>query len=1379
MGYLDDNSSSGGYYVFSANYPNKVFKFDASTFYNWEQDNLPITDLENRTDWLYNKMGMPGSSMPDATFVLSSTADNTYNCFDDIKDITDRLPKRITSKILIELCSYGDLGRLKLQDISVEDGGALEIISRNSLNNDDVAYDSRFESADVSSISNWPKNKWRLGIGTLENRTLITSVSAVANSAGFDEITGASSVRLQTGCFVSGSTGWNGSHRTFCKSSTGTDGDGIYMSFAHGGGTLGTELTGPLIATDFTDNPNKYGFLVSAYNAVNDATIKSHDASPNKYSNNDFQSNSLTTTYANSEQAELAVNFKTYGNYFSAVDISNCKGPITLTNICVDSASGSDNLGVQGRTMHRGKAGFSVTNSDGINLQGCAAARNRYYGFMVDNSKVKVSRGIIAYRNYPLYNQTRAASALPSLNANEEFEQNASVICSGVGFYANNSVVLFDTSSDNFNNVEAERPSRLLCDFHSNGTGFYAKNSHILGGVGGNKKITTQGGGNGDWNSTLLRASCNTGAGFLLENSVFKYEGIPWAAGNDTFGMDTKNSIVEFGGVVAEHNGLGGLRFGGSNVKHGLGIDKYYWYLFNNAYYYQRYCQGANRASVCLHENGGPGMIIEKGSTFEPVKVQSMDKVYGYVGGQTSNSWLSLNHLGASGQMGSTNPDGSYHGGMGNVIVRDHSTAELIHYGAVAGATIPDVPTRGGCLSVTNNSRCTLRGTSFANTCMSAKTSLSLDSMSRLERSWHCSNMYAGQNSQIYVMGPTKISGFGIGGLAEDNSIIKFCPHLDEYGNFDFAGYALSGLAGVPSTGENHTKVEIHSTRSCLVANRNSTIEMKHLGGSANVEASSTNLALGSQTADFAANGRLAHYWGTGAGYMQFYPHGFTQEILNTTGGKGSSRNFQSQLNLSQTGYSKQYGSEKSKSLLGRTSNFHGVAYTTSSMSTAFPLGAQEDMSTGGMCVRALGGSNIIADFVNFPMSMCPSSTSGVYYNIAGSGNEHVTAYDGLYGRNGGLGHKEHRYGGSQIFMWNIADNSRLKASNLLVSGVDPSSVGGVVRERTKGSLHIGMGAGLGGAGTGYHGPAGKWGLTGRDLDAAPLDYYGSDGNACYTIAGSDRSYLAPSSTTRAEYLNSGPFRLMLSVPSDLVGAFEFQTSANNQYKKLQQSPGDGDTSNRLEASALGGTPVSQVISQGYTSPGWSMSACPAADSRGWSVIDQMWHSDTSVIANSDQKGWAGEDRGETNPRGYGYMLGKAIPGAHLEDIGRAGTALAHAMGYGRRFGDVGLEDYSQMYASTEDGLVQPAQGNVLFARPYMDWGGMFRNYLDESAADVFANSKHLANSQNIRGCTIYRSSYNPHEGGEGRDAANSSNQALTFGVGCRSLNIFDLEELV
>ena len=56
--------------------------------------------------------------------------------------------------------------------------------------------------------------------------------------------------------------------------------------------------------------------------------------------------------------------------------------------------------------------------------------------------------------------------------------------------------------------------------------------------------------------------------------------------------------------------------------------------------------------------------------------------------------------------------------------------------------------------------------------------------------------------------------------------------------------------------------------------------------------------------------------------------------------------------------------------------------------------------------------------------------------------------------------------------MWNIADNSRIVASNLKVNSLDPSAAG-------------------------YHGPDGRWGIpvdTVGQTSFGPLDYYGITG---------------------------------------------------------------------------------------------------------------------------------------------------------------------------------------------------------------------------------------------------------------------------------------------
>ena len=75
-----------------------------------------------------------------------------------------------------------------------------------------------------------------------------------------------------------------------------------------------------------------------------------------------------------------------------------------------------------------------------------------------------------------------------------------------------------------------------------------------------------------------------------------------------------------------------------------------------------------------------------------------------------------------------------------------------------------------------------------------------------------------------------------------------------------------------------------------------------------------------------------------------------------------------------------------------------------------------------------------------------------------------------------------------------------------------------------------------------------------------------------------------------------------------------------------------------------------------------------------------------------------------------------------------------------------------------------------------LGWQGYTRNWLDESAACLFANAKHAANKK-VNLLSIYRSNTLGLRGGEGRDS--SLLEGPTYGVGVKSLNMFDLDRLL
>ena len=124
---------SGGVAIF--NYWNPfVTKHDTSSFYNWEQDNLPLYDLEERTHYLWEKFGYPLSAVPSMALLVSSTVPtdtaSSANVFTSVSAAIEALPEIIRMPTLIEVALSGDLGTIELNNIKCEEDGALEIINR-------------------------------------------------------------------------------------------------------------------------------------------------------------------------------------------------------------------------------------------------------------------------------------------------------------------------------------------------------------------------------------------------------------------------------------------------------------------------------------------------------------------------------------------------------------------------------------------------------------------------------------------------------------------------------------------------------------------------------------------------------------------------------------------------------------------------------------------------------------------------------------------------------------------------------------------------------------------------------------------------------------------------------------------------------------------------------------------------------------------------------------------------------------------------------------------------------------------------------------------------------------------------------------------------
>ena len=181
------------------------------------------------------------------------------------------------------------------------------------------------------------------------------------------------------------------------------------------------------------------------------------------------------------------------------------------------------------------------------------------------------------------------------------------------------------------------------------------------------------------------------------------------------------------------------------------------------------------------------------------------------------------------------------------------------------------------------------------------------------------------------------------------------------------------------------------------------------------------------------------------------------------------------------------------------------------------PTTGVSSVTTGGMCLRALNQSQVNINNVHFPTGFV--QTSSVIYDFDGAPDKDV----------GGANC-------TRTHIWNIADDSLLKASYLCVSGKHPQDAG-------------------------YVGPSGNW----YGASAAPsetpdtsslsvLDYYGPDDDNV-NIFGADR--------TR----NFGAFRLYFSVdplanylvdPEDVVSGIATQVfSQGYQFSGSLSAPGN------------------------------------------------------------------------------------------------------------------------------------------------------------------------------------------------------------------------------
>ena len=915
---IDDiYTSSGSTQLFNSWTP-YVSKFDTSSFYNWEQDNLPLYDLEERTYEMWEQGGFPTSAVPGLALTVSADAANTLdgqaalladsNIFTDVSSCIASLPKVIRFPVLIEVCNFADLGKLELHNFRIEESGSIEIINR--------AYTKVYDaSASINQINSSPSENES---NPLVDRFVSNDVSATLfSSIGANQST--SSLILST-LVLSGPV----DERMQLGANT-----FLYPRLTLRSAPLSVSLN----QTEFgTANTLEYKFKTPSYenNVVTsvDDTLGTTDVSAlNQFNNSELSRVKL----ANDD----AIGGSVYLNTLTKLSVKNCDGPIYIRNFCVNgesSPTGGRNVGIE------------ITNSD-VLLENCAAARCKEAGFRFNNSKVVLSRSAFSYRNYTL---TTASSRKAK---------------TGIGFHAINSDVSISAL------VSATTETGVAGDFQASGddvmviasrnyAGFKLDNSKLTGGFQRQFASDEDTGG-------IVSTEVNTGYGFLADNSEVNLVGLLDIYGNDK-GIQATNSKFKYENLCVDCHSNQGIRCENSV------------FLFDSVINPEAAGQAA-RKQLDFSGNG-QHLDLQKQSEFSFVRKNHIPDIYG------NTSFVSAH--------GVISWSGAPQSNLPAISVDDNSVADFVQTKLLARSpiwTVANSVDYGLAARAVNNSKISFFGSGSGCTFIWGPPGYTYQQKA--------SGLYAGNNSEINLFGPTVIAQFGIDALAENNSTINIePPRVRSYYGVEASGFDLSSQL-------NQASVELHATRACLVVNKNSTLNLKDLGSYAvhwpGTVAGDALIAAGTDypTEDYDNSGLV------GYGSLQFYPN--PQDSNAITG-----NNLDNILAAS-------LGGGIGPALpdfpvFSLQTKMNTLLVTDDPIGTTTSVADRGKISLGGVCVRAVADSVVNVLNVHFPTGNDGGTMDDLFYNVSGDDC-------------------------ARLMIWNLADTSRLNASYCSVSGVYPS----------------------------------------------------------------------------------------------------------------------------------------------------------------------------------------------------------------------------------------------------------------------------------------------------------------------------------------------------
>ena len=746
--------------------------------------------------------------------------------------------------------------------------------------------------------------------------------------------------------------------------------------------------------------------------------------------------------------------------------------------------------------------GIEITNSDVV-LENCGSVRCKEAGFKFNNSKVILSRSAFAYRNYNLLSTTT--------RKNE----------TGAGFHFVNSEVTVSSNPQSIGSTGIGDTGALRSDCKiissRNYAGFILENSILKGGLARSSVSD-------ETTGSIISSELNTGYGFICDNSKLDIQNLLDLYGNN-IGSKSENTSTKFNFLCVEAQGNEGIIC--SNSK----------FIFDSSANPTAAGQ-SDRAQLQMSGNS-QHIVLNDNSNFEFVIKDNTPNKYGF-----SRFLDSHGAVKAGGTILAVQP---------SIFVSNNSNLKLIHTKILKSIndSVADKPCFGQAISAENSSKVCLFGTVSGCTFIFGP--------EQYDHQQYVCALYGRNSSEFNIHGPTAIGQYGIDILVENNSTINIEPAK---------GKGANGLGVVEfdlSTQGNHTSVELHSTRACLVANKNSTINMQDCGSfPAHWSRTASGLAVLDSGFDYPIDtfGTSSY---TGSGSIQFYPNPQDATIIddNNLDDLATAISFIVPVNpkfTAETGMNSFFIKDDPLSPVGTID--------------------RTNITKGGVCVRAVEDSVVNVTNVHFPLGSNNSPLDGIYYDASGSEC-------------------------CKFMIWNIADTSRLNASFLSVSGMYPidsqyhgpsafwaSSADGVSytdvpaygapkSTNDTGSLSVLDSYGAGSSvlyvpiGVDYNSPFDRFNYT----PIVDLTAYNNAGLAATTIG--PLHYGSKVNT----YENRGPFRIYWTPKSS---SKILQNDLSGYFKGAWEGPGAGYTF----SGAAG--PAYQVFAQGYNCSA-ALSAVPVA----------------------------------------------------------------------------------------------------------------------------------------------------------------------------------------